>query len=180
METRLTYVLSILFIIVGLSLLFGIRYYREKNKQIYNERIRFVKASSKKLSQILQLNSTYHFFHLENPRVLKYTCRSKAEYDHFDYKAFFQNDIANNLQAYLDLIEHAKRNLSLYAEYMNKWDQIMSTHSEQDRQLYLQYDYFRIMETNLCQDACQHPVTAILVIVEKHYSSPQGRNIYSE
>lgn len=158
----------------------GIAIYSIVLIHIQNNRRNLVLEKSEKIRRIDILNRNYIFIEITPSVIIKRECSSKKDFERFDLDAFFYDNLSEKHDYYDVLINNVESNISRYQEYKQQYEKIVDDLSIYDSNLYNAYHFFRKIELNICKDKLQTPVTDLVIIAKKEYTSPQGRNHYED
>ena len=165
-----TIILLVVFIIIVL--------YREGKQKLIAKRTEIVKEYSKKYQKIKQINGQYPFSPLQQQYRIAKNCKTKQEFDKTDIDTILCSDISDNLAEYKQLLNSVIRNQNQYELYNKDFNICLYEITDEDKELYLKWDFFDEYEEKLCEELRQKPITELIVKVEKEYYSPKGRNHY--
>ena len=145
---------------------------------IEHKHTEFVLTNSRLLKELEQLNQRYRFRSFQCKYYHYKTLSSKSSYD----KAQFSSLLLEFANAYERLIyqniEHAETNTQMYRMYCNEYQKLLERNNYSAE--YYNNDFFIEIEKRLFQEKIQHPSTTFEVVITKQYTSPQGRNHYSD
>lgn len=147
---------------------------KEKLAASHEKRIRaYIISNSSLLKELKQINSKYCFVELKEKYEYTYNCKSKAEYDRFDFYNAFCNICYQNSKELREINKQALDNsrscLSYEKEVLALLQQI------NDRGLGQEYkdDEIKIIRENKIKT-----YTSPLIVIKKRYTSQKGMNHY--
>lgn len=138
--------------------------------------VEFVKKKSKMLDSVLELNSNYVAkFNMTIKGVYTYTChkKSKSAFDRTNFRQLLLVYLSAKGQEIRAATIAAEQNLTLFADYSTKYQEILRNHSV--FRLYI----LRFIEQKVCNKVALKPVTNVSLRIVSTYTSPKGRNHYS-
>lgn len=134
-------------------------------------RLAYIRKHSRKYQCMLQVNNKFHFEDCPNKRVI-FNCSSKKKFDNFDYRAHFEEVVEGRFELLKSMLDAAERNslkLEVYRQELAKLPL-----SEYRKKRWLD------TEDSLCATIKLNPKCSYTLTVEARYTSPQGRNVYSD
>lgn len=142
----------------------------------------YVKQNSDMYKNIEKLNNKYGFD--------RYTCRihyyyeylnSKRQFDNFNYDKWITQQIDNYPTFFNKLKEVYEKNSTLYQEYSRQYSKLNIYKTEiETENLNLEYETFNYIEKLLFNESKLASITEPTIILEISYTSPSGRNHYSD
>jgi hypothetical protein len=170
--TGIYIILGIIAVIVFLAVLFSVLN-EKKNNQVL--------IASPYIKKIKEINQKYIFQTISRAsESTSYRVNSKRAYDYFDATKKKNEFIRDNLSYYQQLIEKIKFNVSALDEYKKEISAIPLTKDEgiaKERKISLKS--FNNREVKLGAKLLKHPPTAYYLRIHWEYTSPAGRNHYS-
>lgn len=137
-----------------------------------------VLKKSTALSQLQQCNSEY-FLKFNMSLMTEYTCfsskKSKAAFDRADFYEILIEYLNHNVDFFVKNIATAKSNAQLYQSYISNCNMI---YAYRDKSWY-KLNYLERIERDIFEKQKLKPVCDIRIKVNVSYTSPQGRNHYS-
>ena len=168
----------ILFVILA-----GFGIYSYWKKRIHEKRVSFVTENSQLLKRIDQLNEKYRFHHLSDPYVYREVLTSKAAYDKTGIDNVLDTVLASREVYIRQHIAWANENKEKYRMYCDEYDNILQN-NDATAPYYEENKFFAEIEYSLCLDKKDRIKNNVVVSfhmkVIKQYTSPQGRNHYSD
>lgn len=135
--------------------------------------------TSERLKDLQQINERYSFFVCDTEITYPTRCKSKREFDRFDYLSHLKEYLLNHQSEIEELLSKIRRNKAAYEKYM-KEVQSCETHKMEEicRRYHISCERYIIVENRLSKKEVQAPVLDIKLKVTASYISPQGRNHY--
>lgn len=142
-----------------------------------------VKEHSKIYNALLALNKAYKFHPLQS--LLKYThaCNTKRQFDTYNLEKAFTGIVANGLDYFKRLLAKVEENKQLLKKYKADCSKILEEKritKEETRKFKVPFKSWIEIEEKLYTQNKLNPVTKFSVLVRATYTSPQGRNSYSQ
>lgn len=138
--------------------------------------------NSKRYKAIVYLNSTYDFHeNLAEQYNLYWNVNSKAQFDRFNFRQNFKQEIACNYDHFLSLLNMADDNYKKYIRYKN--DVAFLPDFTDDNAEFLKgmdHKKYSSFEHSICDRGLLTPITFFVFRCNLEYTSPAGRNSYSE
>lgn len=153
------------------------------SKNVEAKREEIVKKYSKRYHLLLLLNKKYkEKFRTEINEKYCYNTflNSKQQYDRFSYDNFFEEVIYDNMETYEKIIEATKFNQHYIVSYEQNFLKILQMEEKKEIELSKIKDYiFECVEEQLLAKGRLYPVINPLFMCRASYTSPKGRNHYS-
>ena len=147
---------------------------RDKIKKAHdNELLSFVLQNSNLLKELQSVNAKYTFADIKQNYVFPYDCKSKSEYDRFDFYDYYCNLCYRKSKEFRTIKLDAEENQKKYKEYEMLFFQIMNRVDTDG----LGNEY-AAAERKALSDNKLTPIVEPCIIVKKTYSSPKGQNYY--
>ena len=147
---------------------------------LLNERWKtIVIKTSERLKDLQQINERYSFLVCDTEITYPTRCKSKREFDRFDYLSHLKEYLLNHQSEIEELLSKIRRNKAAYEKYM-KEVQSCETHKMEEicRRYHISCERYIIVENRLSKKEVQAPALDIKLKVTASYISPQGRNHY--
>lgn len=146
---------------------------KKKNNKVMN--------ASSYIKELKQLNEKYSFQVLSKVNEEEtFDLNSKRAYDNFDFYKRTKLFIKENFTYYQDLLEKIDFNISFLAKYKKELSKIKITTDESiAKENKMSLKSFRKREAKLGTKLIKHPTTFYQLTIEWEYTSPAGRNHYS-
>ena len=153
------------------------------SESVEAKREEIVKKYSKRYQLLLLLNKKYkEKFRTEiNERYCYNTfLSSKQQYDRFNYDDFFEEVICENKEMFVKIVEDTKYNQQYIVSYEQDFLEISLTEEKKEiESSKIKYYIFERVEEQLLATGRLYPVTNPLFMCRASYTSPKGRNHYS-
>lgn len=164
-----------LFVILILIVVAVFFYFDANNKKI-------VLANSKRIKTLLYLNHITEFNVIKSSYTLHQTCTSKRQFDRFSFDEYLIGLIDSDEQFYSNIIESISFNRTEYDNYLMKTKEIESSATEEYcQELGLTLPRFLWYEERLFEkNILDKPIQDVSIKCIISYTSPQGRNNYSQ
>ena len=130
-----------------------------------------INANSIRLKALNEINQKFHFQSLISEYAYSYTCKNKGQYDIFKPDSYLKIIISEN-PSIPNAYERAEDNKLVYEHYGTELNKIPKT--EYCKKLWIK------TENTLFEAAALHPITSFSIKIFWQYSSPKGRNYYSD
>lgn len=146
----------------------------------HNKYKSFVLQNSEQLQKVKKLNQNT-FFHksVEEKYFFTEALNSKRKLDNTSIYDFFIALIENRYDGFKSIIEQIKDNIRLNNDYLQKYNSIKSTTTEDFcRNLKTCFKKFLRYEKSLFGQLMLCPILDTEITIELTYTSPQGRNFY--
>lgn len=143
---------------------------------------KIVARTSKRCHDLNELN-THSDFHLDlqNQYIVEKDLKTKAQFDRFNYDNQFNQYIQQRIEYIKDIIEKAHTNAQLLEKYKCELKEIApNTTKEEARKNRVPYIIYKLFEEKLVQKNILSPVTEPDFLYQIEYTSPKGRNYYSD
>lgn len=168
-----------LYIFLGVSAIaiFFIVFFFALNKKKNNR----VLLASAYIKEIKDINKKYNFQTLSRMSDTKtFYLNSKRAYDNFDFYKRRGEFVKENLSYYQQVIQKINYNISAFAEYKKELSQIKTTTDESvAKENKMSLKSFRKREIKLGSKLVKHPQMSYSLRIIWEYTSPAGRNHYS-
>lgn len=128
-----------------------------------------VNAESTKLKFLCSLNSKYNFDNLQKTYEYTYCCKSKRQFDQFNYDEYFRTVLKKHPELE-GFALRANKNKDKYRNYLNDLRAMPET--KYTKRIWIQ------IEQNFIEKNTLNPVTEFDVVIKWLYVSPKGRNRY--
>lgn len=169
-----------LYIFLGISILalFLVIFLAVFNKKRNDK----VKQLSTYLKEIENINNKYVFYTFSRSMDTKvYHLNSKRSFDNFDYYKREKEYIKENLSYYKKLIEQISFNSSLLIKYKEEISLVKATSDENlIKSSKMSAKSFRKREKKIGDKLIKHPLITYTLRIKWEYTSPAGRNHYSD
>ncbi|MBQ9472253.1 MAG: HNH endonuclease [Ruminococcus sp.] len=172
-------VILIIFLIIIIGLIIaGSVYTNKKSKEYAIE-------NSKRYAGLIRLNEKYHFYGVSSKNYLPTVyLNSKSQYDRFDLNKSNECvfDYYNQNKLFIiGVYDNAHRNEVLYRQYSQEF-MLLPQPIEMDNihGPFLNKNKVRDYESKLIEKNTKQTTTSPLFVVKKTYTSPQGRNNYTD
>lgn len=110
-----------------------------------------------------------------------YRCNSKQKFDRYDTDKYFFDIIYNGIEYYSDVISKIISNQRYFLEYNEHFKQLKSTITKNEcKELKITYKSFQKIENNYIKKHKLNPVMDTCIVCNVEYTSPKGRNHYSQ
>lgn len=150
-------------------------------KIIEKKAIETVINTSLRYKDILEINNKYNFHKLRNTYTIIKIHNSKAQFDRFDYSAFFEEDIEGKMDFYELLIDKSEENALWIKQYHKELENISPFGDENVvKGKWVPYFIYRKVEKEIVSDIILRPVYRPKVLCRSMYTSPKGRNSYHD
>ncbi len=135
--------------------------------------------TSGRLKELQQINAKYNFYGCDTEIIYPTRCRSKREYDRFDYLSHLKEYLLNHKTQIEELLFKIKSNNAMYENYM-KEIQSCKTHKLEEicGRYHISYGKYIAVENRLLKKDTKIPVLDVKLKVTAEYTSPHGRNHY--
>lgn len=163
--------------VVAIFLIFLIIFFYVLNKK-KNKR---VLLASPYIKEIKEVNKKYIFQTLPRSSETKtFYLNSKRAYDNFDFYKRRGEFAIENLSYYQQVIQKINYNVSIFAEYKNELSRIRTTFDKSlAKANKMSLKSFRIREIKLGNKLIKRPQMSYSLRIRWEYTSPAGRNHYS-
>lgn len=166
-----------IFLVVSAIVIFLIVFFSVLNKK-KNSRVLIASAYIKEIKEV---NKKYNFQTLSKTSDTKtFYLNSKRAYDNFDFYKRRGELVKENLSYYQQVIQKINYNVSAFSEYKKELSQIKTTTDESlSKANKMSLKSFRKREIKLGSKLVNHPQMSYSLIIRWEYTSPAGRNHYS-
>lgn len=147
---------------------------------IHKRHKNIVIANSQRLKLLESLNSQYTFHDISASYYYTKTCNSKANFDKLNIYEYFRYVILQSKESIEGLITKIKENSKAFAKYCSDYEALKNKEIPFDNTLKISEERFKEIELKLYEKNKLNPVTDFTIRVSKSYTSPQGRNHYSD
>lgn len=139
-----------------------------------------VKKTSERYQDILQLNQAYVFYDIQKRFEFCREVKSKAQFDRFNYERFLEENIENSVDSVRERIEEAQENICMLSEYNKHLRKIASfADKKKAKESKVPYVFYKSIEKKITEKAILHPVTELDCLCKVMYTSPKGKNHYT-
>ena len=140
-----------------------------------------VLASSPYIASILELNKKYKFETILDPNeVASIPLNSKKSFDNFNVEKRFDSLISDRLPHFQSRLKEVEHNIEAYSLYKKELASIPLTSDEAlAKKCHMPLKSFQERELRLGERFLMHPTTDYSLEMKWHYTSPAGRNYYS-
>lgn len=148
---------------------------------LLNERWKsIVIKSSIRLNELHNINEKYTFYICDTEKVYYTRCKSKREFDRFDYLSHLKEYLLNHQSTIEDLLSKIKYNKVMYQKYLEEVKSCETQMTEGTcKSFHMSFDKYKAVEEKLFRkDMVKTPDLEISVKISAGYISPQGRNKY--
>jgi hypothetical protein len=150
---------------------------KEKNKKY----IAAVTSTSQRFKDIVELNKKYMFYNVSDCYYKTISLNSKSQYDKFDFDGYFRKIAVSDKESILRMESMILENQLRKKTYKEELKTISPYATEEDvEKLNLKWDRYHNIEINLTKELILTPTVFMSIHCTKSYTSPQGRNHYSE
>lgn len=142
----------------------------------------YVKQNSDMYKNIQKLNSEYAFDR-NTCRIYKYyeQLNTKRQFDNFNYDKWISTQIDNRPTFFSKLKDVYEKSETLYQEYLKQYYKLRKYKSEiETENSKLDYETFNYIEKELFNECILPSITKPSIDLEISYTSPSGRNHYSD
>lgn len=142
---------------------------------------RLVEANSPYIKEVKLVNSKYKFDNLGNTKekVVQHL-KSKRQFDSFNYRKFFETYVKNHESKYSRIVASISKNIMLRDNYLNELRSIKNTSdSNIANECKMSLASFVKRENKIATKYIVHPVISFYLMLHWEYTSPAGRNHYS-
>lgn len=153
----------------------------------YQDRKRreYVREQSSAIARLLEVNAVYqNRFHRNVPEKRDYyeSLNSKSQFDRFDSVKYAAGIVREEYKTFETEVRLVRANRETYREYAHRCSGILSTrHAPQNLpRLFKKAGSWEYFENEVFQKCMLHPVLESKIIVHWSYTSPKGRNHYSD
>lgn len=146
-----------------------------------SKRNKIVMSNSEYIKSIKNINSRYKFnsFNVTHDKK-DYTLKSKRQFDTFNCRKKAWNHITENLNRYKSVTIKIDENILLYKKYCSEIQNIKHTDDESfAKKFKMSLKSFVRREKKLAKKIIKKPITNYTLTLRWHYTSPAGRNNYS-
>lgn len=167
-----------IFFIILVALIFLVIFFSLLNEKKNNK----VLKNSHYIAQIKQINSNYVFESISKASESRtFYLNSKRQFDYFDFYKKRDEIIKDNLGYYELLITKIDLNIQKLSEYNKVLEELPVTSDETiARENKMSLKSFVKRELKLGAKLIKHPVTSYNLRLHWEYTSPAGRNHYSD
>ena len=172
----------VLVIAIGLCMWLIDTAIRKYRNYVYKKYEGVVLKTSKRYRAIIYLNSLYDFReNVLDHYELYWNVNSKAQFDRFNFKQRFKEEILYNYDNYIRLLDDIDENNKKLIRYKNDVTFLPEyTNKEAECVQGIKYKKYSEIEHCLCERAILKPVTFFSYKCNVEYTSPAGRNSYRE
>ena len=166
-----------IFLGVAAVVIFLIIFFSVLNKKKNNR----VLSASPYIKEIKEINKKFTFQTLTRTSDSKtFYLNSKRAYDNFDFYKRRGEFIKDNLSYYQQVIQKINSNVSLFSEYKKELSLVKTTSDESlAKENKMSLKSFKKREINLGNKLIKHPQMTYALRIKWEYTSPAGRNHYS-
>ncbi len=167
----------IIFLIVSGIAIFLIVFFSVLNKKKNNR----VLSTSLYVKNIIEMNKKYTFLKLRSTSDTRYfRLSSKRSFDTFDFQRRRNEFVRSNMSYYQDLVRQVNFNETTYAEYKKEISQVKLLNDESiAKNNKMSLKAFNKREIKLGSKLIKHPQLNYRLRIVWEYTSPAGRNHYS-
>ena len=149
---------------------------------IYWRRRKIVFENSQRIKELLELNKTIQFRHIQSHYYNQQACNSKRQLDNLSMNDYLISLIDSNERFYRNIIESISFNQNKYNDYIIKSKRIISTATENFcKSLNFTLIKFQKYEERIFKrKLLRKPQFDVTIHCKVTYTSPQGRNHYEK
>lgn len=143
-----------------------------------------VKKISTLYNNILEINKATYFQNIPPIYPINAVLNSKKEFDNCEFDSIMQETLMqeDELSLIALYVKKTKENKVAWTEYNNEIDDLDLALSQKDsKNTLIPHFIYKKLEAKLIKEIkCNEPVVDPLFIIKKTYTSPKGRNHYSD
>ena len=148
----------------------------------HEKQLDYIRRTSKRYKALEWLNSTYDFNeNIKDIYELYWDVDAKPKFDRFDFDKNFMEEISKRISAYQYLLTLANNNLQLFGKYQNDL-KYLPDYAAADAEYIkgISGNRYNQLEEEAVVLEILEPVTNIQYKCYVSYTSPQGRNSYTD
>lgn len=177
MENYAPLIITVIIIAI-IACTIGTVYIRSIRNNILTKR---VFNNSEQIKSLISLNNSTTFNNVNRFETISCTFDNKRKFDNTNINTFFINFITSNFYKYKTIAEKISENKKLFNIYLDSYNKLQSNATEkQAKESKVRYKTFLKLEIKLYKKYQMTPVMDIFITCKLSYTSPQGRNHYSE